>query len=289
MGVRATIPFLTTAMPILRTFANLWTLSDHPEAGANEWTPAQKVAAVAAAGFDGVMGDPGVGIAELARAHGLAFIAFLRLEVLDDYPRALERCAADGAICVQVHLGWHNTPLHDAAPAAHRLFKAAKALGLEVVVETHRDTCTETPEKTDALCAQYQAITGKPLPLLFDFSHHAVVKHVQPPYAKRLLANVMRVCDARWFHLRPFNGHHAQIPMMHADGSPTPEMADWYAFVDRLFHLLQATFHEECWVCPEVGPVRGGYGLSSFPPSWEQAVALRRELIARWDARPPYV
>jgi sugar phosphate isomerase/epimerase len=46
-------------MPRLRTFANLWTLWDHPGAGPDEWTLAEKVAAVAAAGFDGVMGDPG--------------------------------------------------------------------------------------------------------------------------------------------------------------------------------------------------------------------------------------
>ncbi|MBK7905801.1 MAG: xylose isomerase [Gemmatimonadetes bacterium] len=272
-------------MPTLRTFANLWTLWDHPGAGPDEWTVSEKVAAVAAAGFDGVMGDPGTGLGALARAHGLAFIAFLRLDVTDDVTNALARCAAEQAIGVQVHLGWHDTAPDAALAAAQRLLTAARDLALDVVIETHRDTCTETPEKTDALCARYEAATGSPLPLLFDFSHHAVVKHLQPPFAPRLLADAERVRRARWFHLRPFNGHHAQIPVRHADGSPAPEMADWLAFVDALFALLHTAPQAECWVCPEIGPVRGGYGLAAFPPSWTQAVELRRALVSRWDAR----
>lgn len=274
-------------MPSLRTFANLWTLWDHPGAGADEWTLAEKVAAVAAAGFDGVMGDPGVGIGARARAEGLAFIAFLRLDATDDIASALAACADEQAIGAQVHLGWHDTGSTEALTTAQQLLTAARALGLDVVIETHRDTVTETPEKTDALAAQYQAATGTPLPLLFDFSHHAVVKHLQPPFAPRLLAHAERVRAARWFHLRPFNGHHAQIPVRHVDGSSAPEMAEWWSFVDALFALLHTAPHTERWVCPEIGPVRGGYGLAAFPPSWTQAVELRRELLARWAALAP--
>jgi hypothetical protein len=274
-------------MPPLRTFANLWTLWDHPGAGPAEWTLAEKVAAVAAAGFDGVMGEPGAGIGDLARKQGIAFIAFLRLDVTDDVAPALAACAAEHAICVQVHLGWHDTSASDALATALRLLSAAREMGLDVVIETHRDTVTETPEKSDALCAQFESASGTPLPLLFDFSHHAVVKHLQPPFAPRLLVDAERVRAARWFHLRPFNGHHAQIPVQQADGSPAPEMSDWLAFVDALFALLHTDPSAERWVCPEIGPLRGGYGLAAFPPSWTQAVALRRELVARWAALAP--
>jgi hypothetical protein len=271
-------------MPSLRTFANLWTLWDHPAPGAGEWSLAEKVRAVRTAGFDGVMGDPGAGIGALARDEGLRFIAFQRLDVADDFPAALARCQDDGAMVVQVHLGWHDTTATDALAMAQRLMTAAQACGIDVVIETHRDTCTETPEKTDALCAAYLDATGSPLPLLYDFSHHAVVKHLQPPFAPRLLTAPASIRSARWFHLRPFNGHHAQIPVLTANGEPAPEMHDWFAFTDALFALLHTSTHDELWVCPEVGPVRGGYGLAAFPPSWTQAVALRSLLGERWAA-----
>jgi hypothetical protein len=41
--------------------------------------------------------------------------------------------------------------------------------GLEPAVEVHRDTCTQTPEKTYALADSYFRETGKLLPLTWDF------------------------------------------------------------------------------------------------------------------------
>jgi hypothetical protein len=273
-------------MPQLHTYANLWTLWDHPAAGADEWSLARKVAAVRAAGFDGVMGDAGVGVGELARAEGLTFLAFARLDVADDFTAALTRCRDEGAAVVQVHLGWHDTAADTALAMAQRLMAAAHEVGIDAVIETHRDTCTETPEKTDALSAQFHTATGAALPLLYDFSHHAVVKHLQPPFAPRLLTDPDALRRARWFHLRPFNGHHAQIPVRSPNGTDAPEMADWWALIDALFALLRTSELPAVWVCPEIGPVRGGYGLAAFPPSWTQAVALRDQLVARWATQP---
>ena len=162
--------------------------------------------------------------------------------------------------------------------------KPAKESGLDAVIETHRDTCTETPEKTDALSAQFRAATGGgELPLLLDFSHHAVVKHLAPPFAPRLLVEPDRVSRTRWHHLRPFNGHHVQIPVLAGDGSLAPEMADWLALADEILRLLRNGPLDEVWICPELGPLRGGYGLSAFPPSWQQAVALNKLLLQHWN------
>jgi hypothetical protein len=271
-------------MPTLKSFANLWTLWDHPAAGVAEWSLAQKVAAVAEAGFDGVMGEPGQGVGTLAAANGLSFIAFSRLDVAHDFTEVLSRCRDEGAVVSQVHLGWHNTPADAALELALRLDAAARETGLEAVIETHRDTCTETPEKTAALWHDFRAATGgRELPLLFDFSHHAVVKHLDPPFAQRLLTEPDLVRCARWHHLRPFNGHHAQIPVLTPDALLAPEMTDWLAFADETFRLLHTSPLPEIWICPEVGPVRGGYGLSAFPPSWWQATVLLKILKQLWN------
>jgi hypothetical protein len=272
-------------MPTLRTFANLWTLRGHPGNGDAEWSLPQKISAVAKAGFDGVMGEPGQGIGALAAANGLRFIAFNRLDARHDFHEILKRCRDEGAIVLQVHLGWHDTPVDEALALALRLVAAADKAGVEAVIETHRDTCTETPEKTERLrCDFRQTSGGRELPLLLDFSHHAVVKHLDPPFASRLLADGELIRRTRWHHLRPFNGHHAQIPVLAPDGSLTPEAVDWFAFADEIFRLLQTSPLPEIWICPEIGPVEGGYGLSMFAPSWETATTLLKMLRQHWDA-----
>jgi hypothetical protein len=271
-------------MPQLRTFANLWTLWDHPAAGAAEWSLAKKIDAIADAGFHGVMGDPGNGVGPLAHAQNLSYIAFQRLDQSNDFSTVMSRCRDEGAVAVHVHLGWHDTSAEAALAMAIRLMEASRACGMETVIETHRDTCTETPEKTETLCVQFAAATGMRLPLLWDFSHHSVVKHLDPPFAPRLLRDEDHIRTSRWFHLRPFNGHHAQIALLSVDGHPTPESADWLAFTAHLFHVLHVSDLPDVWICPEIGPLRGGYGLSSFPPSWMQAVALREQLVALWHA-----
>lgn len=269
-------------MTNLRSYANLWTLGDHPGPGAMEWSLAQKVSAVAVAGFDGVMGEPGQGIGALAAENGLRFAAFRRLDERHDFREALERCRDENAIVLQVHLGWHDTSAETALESALRLDAAAREIGIEAVIETHRNTSTETPEKTETLRRQFRAATGRELPLLLDFSHHAVVKHLDPPFAARLLADPELVRRTRWHHLRPFNGHHAQTPVLSGDGSLAPEMKDWIEFADEILRLLQNSPLTEVWICPELGPVRGGYGLSAFPPSWQQAAALKQILQQHW-------
>lgn len=269
-------------MTTLRTFTNLWTLQDHPCPDA-EWSLARKIEAVAAAGFDGVMGEPGLGIGALARAHHLTYAAFRRLDGSHDFQTALRACLEDGACVLQVHLGWHDTPPDAALALALRLDAAARAAGLEVAIETHRDTCTETPEKTLLLQQQFAAATGgRQLPLLLDFSHPAIVKHLDPPYAPRLLTDPDLIRQTRWHHLRPFNGHHAQIPVLQADGRLAPEMTPWIELVRSLFEVLKTSPLAEVWICPELGPQRGGYALSCFPPSWPQAMALREILLREW-------
>jgi len=270
-------------MTTLRTFVNLWTLWDHPGHGTAEWSLPQKISAVAQAGFNGVMGEPSQGIGALAGKNNLSFIAFSRLDAQQNYRDVLKRCQDEGAVVLQVHLGGHDTPGHEALELALQLDAASRETGLEAVIETHRDTCTETPEKTEALLDGFRkATSGRELPLLLDFSHHAVVKHLAPPFADRLLANAALVCRTRWHHLRPFNGHHAQIPVLAKDGSLAPEMADWLEFADEILKLIRNKDLPEVWICPEIGPVRGGYGLTAFPPSWEQALALHALLKQLW-------
>jgi hypothetical protein len=38
----------------------------------------------------------------------------------------------------------------------------------------------------------------------------------------------------------------------------------------------------EIFICPELGPVTGGYNLSTLPNSWEDAKVVRGEIDKLW-------
>lgn len=273
--------------PQLKSYANLWTLWDHPFRDTGEWDLDRKAAEIAAAGFNGLMGDVGVGVGAAAERNDLSFVAFSRLDGRDNFEKVVLSAREEGAIVLQAHLGWHDTAVHDALRWSLELQRVSKRAGLEVVIETHRDTCTETPEKIVELQQRFRAESGGEMPLLLDLSHYAVVKHMMPPWAPRLLEDARLVRRSKWHHLRPFNGHHAQVPVLQSDRRAfTDETEEWLRFVRELFALMSTSPLQEFWVCPEIGPIRSGYGLSCFAPAWDEAVALRRRLVAEWrDAR----
>ena len=86
-----------------------------------------------------------------------------------------------GARYINVQLADHDTFPDEALRLTLRLMEEADRIGeIEPAVEVHRDTCTETPEKTYALADGYFQRTGELLPMTWDFSHLSVVKHLSP-------------------------------------------------------------------------------------------------------------
>jgi hypothetical protein len=165
--------------------------------------------------------------------------------------------------------------------------KEAERIGnLAPSIEVHRDTCTETPEKAYALADGYFNVTGELLPMTWDFSHIAVVKHLGPEnYVERLLVRPELVQRSQQFHFRPFNGHHCQVPVTRGNGSLTQELNDWLPFVRATLRTWlegNAGSDRALIVVPEMGPVRGGYNFAHLPNSWEEAARLRPLLETMW-------
>jgi len=115
--------------------------------------------------------------------------------------------------------------------------EAEKVGGVVVSLEVHRDTCTETPEKTYEIAERYHKATGRMIKMNFDFSHLAVVKHLSPDnYIERLLDHPELVQNSEQCHFRPFNGHHCQVPVTYR-GALTPEAKSYLKFVVALLKL----------------------------------------------------
>jgi hypothetical protein len=250
-----------------------------------EASPAGKLKAVKAAGFDGICGFITPELKQLADAQGLRLMSgFDAKSVSDALPR-LKAQRELGVRFINIQLMNHDTPPRAAAATAVKLVRAARKLDLAVHIETHRDTSTETPEKFDEITRLYHLATKELMPVTWDHSHFAVSKHMLPPdYSKRLLAWPDLIQHSQMFHLRPFNSQHLQVPVTNGRGVLTPEFNDYLKFVEDLFALWLKGPQPggELWVCPELG-MSHGYQVSVNPHAWPDAIRARTEILGAWS------
>ena len=274
----------STEKPLLRHIVNLWTLVWHPSKK-KEWSLERKLRAVKGAGFDGFTAQLTGQHARLADRLGLIRVGYFSSGDARQFASLLRQQKDAGAHHINVQLADHDTPTATALSLARRLMAAGKKLGVEPAIEVHRDTCTETPEKTYALADGYQRAAGELLPLTWDYSHPAIIKHLLPPYWPRLGARPDLIQRAQQFHFRPFNGHHCQVPVTNGRGKLTPEFLNYAPFMQKVMEtwLAAATPGRELFAVPEMGPLWLGYNLHCFPSSWEDAKVLRGEIEKCWQ------
>ena len=264
--------------------AALWSMIAWPSAK-REASPAQKMKAVKAAGFDGICGFITPELKGLADAQGLRLMSGFDAKSASDAMPRLKAQKELGVRFINIQLMNHDTPPAAAAKAAITLIRTARKLDLAVHIETHRDTATETPEKFDEIARLYQLATNELMPVTWDHSHFAVSKHMLPPdYSRRLLAWPKLIQESQMLHLRPFNSQHLQVPVTNGRGSLTPEFKDYLKFVEDLFTLWLNGSQPggELWVCPELG-MSHGYQVSINPHAWPDAIRARSEYLVAWS------
>lgn len=267
--------------PTLHLSATLWSLRQYPTAN-REWSWQEKFSAIRDAGFDGVLSPP---INELTDRGRLTYWAIGSLGPEDDVDTFFRRAADLKAEAVTIQIGDVDTPLESCIELAIRIVQTGADHALPTAIETHRDTFTETPERTWELHDGFLKATGKPLPVCFDHSHFAVVRHIRPPYWPELRGREDILARCRQLHLRPFNGHHCQIPVTDGRGNRTPEYLDWLVYLHELFafihHRAEGTVH----VVPELGHANPAYGLSCFPDTWDDVRVAAGDLRRAWEAQ----
>jgi len=265
----------------LHLFATLWSLRQYPSIE-QEWSWAKKFAAIRAAGFDGVFSPP---IPALARRGALQYLAVTSLGTDSDCAAPFAAARAFGAVAMDVQLGRHDTTLARAVALAKRIRAVTREHGVPFAIETHRGTFTETPERTRALGRAYRAATGAALPLCIDHSHFAVVRHIPPGQLWDRLREPAELLRAgSQFHLRPFNGHHCQLPALTPAGKRTPEYVDWLGYVAKLFaQERRRRSPKPVMVVVEIGHEAPAYRLSGFPDTWRDVRRVAADLRALWN------
>ncbi len=273
-----------TTLPVLRHIANLWSLWDYPTAR-KPWPLERQIIDIKEAGFDGFTTLPTQEHARLAEKHGLIVVGYFATSKSSEFGRLIRQNVDAGAKHINVQLADHDTPVEQSIKLTLKLMDESEELGAKCAVEVHRDTCTETPEKAYAIAAGYRKATGRLLPMTWDFSHIAVVKHLAPPFWERLLVDAKLIQHAQQFHFRPFNGHHCQAPVTDGQGKLSTELQQWLPFLDKTLTLWlkgkQAG--REIFIVPEMGPTRSGYNFAQLSNSWEDAKILRLLIAKAWQ------
>lgn len=271
--------------PTLKHFASIWTLMDYPNGSASgEWPIEEKVVAIKEAGFDGFQWSALPELKNLAEKYDIAFLGGCQAHA-GNYSQTLRDFAPLNPIRINVQLGNHSTQPEEAVDLWITMNKEAADLGLVLDLETHRDTCTETPEKTWRIAELYSQKTGELIRLNFDFSHFAVVKHLYPPYAERLLDRPDLLHATSQIHLRPFNGHHCEIPVTDSHGQISGWATSWLEFVkDALTCWSKGkSARDTLWACPELGSMTSGYWIPSFPDPWKDTITAKQAISEIWE------
>lgn len=263
-----------------------WSFSDQGNADGTAWTVAQQVHAVEEAGFGAFSADPTTpGLKEAVSGSGLRFGGGFDAASAQAFETKIRQSLEVGSGPINCQICDHDTPVADAVEHVIRLMEEAERQGAEAHLEAHRDTCTETPEKLYAIAEGFKAVKGHYPRVNFDFSHPAIIKHLhRGNYAERLIENAALFQQSTLWHMRPFNGHHCQIPITNGSGEFSPEYEELRPFVRGAFDLWLsgARPNNALWVVPELGPKASGYGLSCFPDIWEDTIVLGNDLKALW-------
>jgi hypothetical protein len=269
--------------PRLIQCATLWSLIGWPSAR-RPWSQERQLAAVKAAGFDGVAAGASPGLKAEADRLGLLVLSGISAGSLAQALPALRVHKKLGIPLINVQWMDEDTPPATAARGVLPLLRAGRELGLKLHIETHRDTSTETPEKFTDIARRYRKATGELMPVTWDHSHFAVSKHMLPPdYARRLLAWPRLIQNSQIFHLRPFNSQHCQVQVTNGRGRLTPEFLSYLGFVEELFTLWLRGPRPggELWTCPELG-MSHGYHLSTDHHPWPDVIVARRAYAGAW-------
>ena len=264
--------------PRIRHLCSLGTLAGYG-GKKGDWSAAEKLKKIRKAGFDGFRGRLHVASAEEVGKSGLIFACATDVGGPAEVEDKLTEIKEEAARCASVQLLDHTTRTAEAVTVARAVMACADKIGLDVSIEVRRDTCTETPEKTYALADGFEKAERRPLKLTWDFSGFAVLKHLSSPFWARLAERPDLMRLANQFHLRPFNGHHVQVPAVGKGGKRTPEFVDFMKFADRVLAnwLAGAGPGREMFVCPE--QIADGYWLSVFSDRFADAKVIRDRLV----------
>jgi len=271
-------------MQTLEVFQSMWAM-ERRRPDDLEWPLEEKLAMIAAAGYDGVdvvASDPIAGrIAPLLERHGLAAtVTAFPKSVLDLEP-AIALAGELGARHLNIIGQVYPFAVEAGAGYVRGWLDLCQAAGLPVTIETHRDAIT-----TDLLYTLQLMDAVPEMRLSADLSHFVVAREFGWPISDEVNAQITRILErADAFQGRVASREQVQLPISF------PHHRDWFevflGWWEEGFGLWRARAAEDAtlnFLC-ELGPKEYAMtGADGFELSdrWQEALTIKARVAEIW-------
>jgi len=271
-------------MQTIEIFQSLWAM-ERRRPDRLEWSLEEKVAMIAAAGFDGVdvvHRDPlAAGIWPLLRRHGLASTITAFPKSADDLGSAVEEARENGARHVNIIGNVYPMTVEEGARIVERWLDDCDRAGVAVTVETHRDAIT-----TDLLYTLLLMDAVPRMRLTADLSHFVVAREFSLPISEEVDQQIGRVLDrADGFQGRIASREQIQLPIAFPQSRKWVELFEgWWRRGFRSWKRRSAPDGRLNFLC-ELGPpeyaITGADGWE-LSDRWQEALQIRDRVRAIW-------
>ena len=265
------------AAPRLASFINLGNVDTLPAYSSGpKGTVAERLAAIKAAGFEGVQGTC---VAE-AQAAGLKIAGGARFNTPAEIAPVVRAHQAAGYVCLTCHVGWGHEDDQAMDDLVREVIAVSAGEGLPVYIETHRATITQDTWRTVKMVERNPEVRFNG-----DFSHW--YSGLEMPYGNledkwRFLQPVFE--RVRFFHGRMGNSSHIQVPL--ADPSMAKAVDHFRAMWTRSMAGFKASAGPGDYLIyapellhPEINYARlipdGKGGLVEESDRWQEALRYR--------------
>jgi hypothetical protein len=190
-----------------------------------------RVAAIEAAGYDGVQFIEPMNLAEQAeaRARGLGVCGSHRVNLPAEAAPIAQIAADTGLECLTLHVGWGMESDDEGARLIEAVLDASIRSGIPLYVETHRATLFQDMQRTVQFVARFPELRFNG-----DFSHWYTGSEMVYGGFENKLAYIQPVLDrVRFIHGRVGNPGCMQVAI--AANDPAPYVAHFRALWTRCF------------------------------------------------------
>ncbi|GLR66641.1 xylose isomerase [Acidocella aquatica] len=247
----------------------------------------EKIARIAAAGFDGVTDH------FYDRAHAAPLMALLREHGLAIEGQVFPRSVADlePALAMAEEFGCHHITIqamacpmtvNECLPLLEGWQRLAEKTGVAVNVETHRGRMTNDLLFTMQLL---EAFPG--LRFTADLSHYVNAREVELPVSPETDAMITRILDHAWaFHGRVAASHQVQVPISFPQHQPwVAQFETWWraGFINwRNRAPRDATLSFTCELGPAPYSITGPDN-EDLTDRWREALLLKEMARNLWS------
>jgi hypothetical protein len=270
--------------PRLRLSHSLWSLTKLPMNSPEEWSLAEKVARVKAAGFEAIecwlKDDNEQEVAAALRAEGLRLALGHHPFTLEDTKQTVARAKRLGADYIFGQPADAFTHEAEAAALVRDGRAYASGQGVPYFVESHRNTITETLPQTFRLIEQVPDVR-----FTADLSHYFVVGEFYGWESERLPERLAPILErTSGIHGRISNGEQVQVDVGDGSEGVARTYVQLWAQAMRTW-LTDARPGDVFPFASELGPpayaIRDPKG-NEISDRWEQSLVMKRLAEEAW-------